>query len=152
MAWTDTGLKTCILPAVLTLKPLRVKDRKTERQRGEKSAPSTTPCEAWGRPSGTLSGPACLMLCDEGPPASGIRHGPRWALHPGRLVLNPATRGLPKGKPQHRVRGNDSIRPHRVDAWPWPTPPVCPINIFGGNCTEILMKDKIFKIPMSSRN
>ena len=39
MAWTDTGLKTCILPAVLTLNPLRMKNR---RQRGEKAGPPTT--------------------------------------------------------------------------------------------------------------
>lgn len=28
MAWTDTGLKTCILPAVLTLNPLRMENKK----------------------------------------------------------------------------------------------------------------------------
>lgn len=50
MAWTDTGLKTCILPAVLTLNPLRMKNK---RYYGEKSGPLTTLLpDDRGRPTG----------------------------------------------------------------------------------------------------
>lgn len=33
MAWTDTGLKTCIRPAVLMLNPLRMKNKKRKEAR-----------------------------------------------------------------------------------------------------------------------
>lgn len=51
MAWTDTGLKTCILPAVLTLNPLRMKN-KEEGYHERKSDPLITSLQDdGGRPT-----------------------------------------------------------------------------------------------------
>lgn len=36
MAWTDTGLKMCIRPAVLTLKPLRMENKNKNKKKKER--------------------------------------------------------------------------------------------------------------------
>lgn len=65
MAWTDTGLKTCIRPAVLTLNPLRKTNRK-ERDCGEKR--DTAPTAKWW-PPWTPCRRGHLALSDKGLPA-----------------------------------------------------------------------------------
>lgn len=151
MAWTDTGLKTCILPAVLTLKPLSEK----QKERAVRNQPLRP---HHGEAVGQAPRGHPVSCCLVGPQAGCIRRGRRWALHPGRCVLNPATRGLPKRKPQHRVRGRDSIRPGVVHALQWPNPPAMSHQYFFWNCVGIyewktkLKTGKHYYNPMSSRN